>query len=271
MIHADFTLSFRKTLLMASITLIAVLAMILMPAIQQDPAYHLFVDHRHLMGIDNFWNVLSNLPFVTLGFCGLVITYFAKKKTQGRVAESGATRLFTVFFSGILLTGFGSAYYHYNPTNLTLLWDRLPMTISFMAFFCMVIGYHASMKAGKALLTPLLVLGISSVLYWIATEIEGKGDLRPYVLVQFLPLVLVPVLISRSTAEFLKSKTVWLVIVYYATAKACEHWDSAIYGELLYISGHSVKHLVAALGAYVVYLHYRRDFFTGLQKVSKSH
>jgi hypothetical protein len=250
----------RKTGIIIGITLIAVMAMFFIPAIQQDTAYHLFSDHRHIMGVNNFWNVLSNLPFVTLGACGLVITYFAKKKTKGRVAESGATHLFTVFFTGILLTGLGSSYYHYNPTNLTLLWDRLPMTISFMAFFCMVIGFHTNMAIGKTLLYPFLVTGVASVGYWIATEMRGAGDLRAYVLVQFLPLVLVPVIISNSPAEFLKSKTVWLVIVYYAAAKACEHWDSIIYEYFLYISGHSIKHLIAALGAYVVYVHYKRDF-----------
>lgn len=249
-----------KILLMQIVCLLSTSALFFVPAIEQDPAYHLFVDHRHMFGIDNFWNVMSNLPFVTLGICGLVITYFAKHRQQGTVAKEGATVLFTVFFTGILLTGLGSAYYHYNPTNLTLVWDRLPMTVSFMAFFCMVIGYHMDMKLAKRLLPYLVVIGLASVLNWIYTEWRGHGDLRAYVLVQFLPLILVPILISKSSVEFLKSKTIWLVIAYYALAKLCEHWDAQMYELFLYISGHSVKHLVAALGAYIVYLQYKRDF-----------
>lgn len=256
----SFSPSRAKILLIAVIVFVAFVGIFFMPAIKQDPAYHLFVDHRHLLGVDNFWNVMSNLPFITVGLSGLALTYFAKRCVIGKVAEAGATYLFTVFFVGLLLTGLGSAYYHYNPTNLTLVWDRLPMTISFMAFFCMVIGYHADMRLAKLLLAPLLVAGIGSVGYWIYTEIGGDGDLRPYVLVQFLPLVLVPVLISRSAGEFLKSKTIWAVIGYYALAKLCEHWDAEIYESFLYISGHSVKHLVAAMGAYVVYRHYKKDF-----------
>jgi hypothetical protein len=255
-----FSVSTYKGLLMASVALLSFVVLFFVPAISQDPAYHLFVDHRHLLGVDNFWNVASNLPFVSLGICGLVLTYFVKKRRAGVIAADEATPLFTTFFIGILLTGFGSAYYHYNPTNLTLVWDRLPMTISFMAFFCMVIGYHASMTLAKALLAPLLLLGAASVCYWWYTEANGHGDLRPYVLVQFLPIVLVPILISKTKAEFLKSKTVWLVITYYALAKVCEHWDGAIYEVFLYLSGHSIKHMIATLGAYVVYVHMKRDF-----------
>jgi hypothetical protein len=266
----DGLVSSRKVVLMLAITVLACVGIFFVPAIQQDPAYHLFVDHRHLLGVDNFWNVMSNLPFVTLGLSGLALTYFSKRFGLGEVGREKATPLFTVFFTGILLTGFGSGYYHYNPNNLTLVWDRLPMTISFMAFFCMVIGYHLNMDLAKRLLKPLLVLGLGSVAYWIGTEFEGKGDLRPYVLVQFLPLVLVPILISRSGADFLKAKSIWLVIGYYATAKACEHWDGALYEQFLVISGHSIKHVIAALGAYVVYLHFKRDLIADWKALRNS-
>lgn len=259
-LDSSFGVGRSKDILMMLVTTLAVIGIFFVPAIKQDPAYHLFVDHRHFVGVDNFFNVVSNLPFVTLGISGLFFTYFVKKHKLGRVGKSETTYLYTVFFAGILLTGFGSAYYHYNPTNKTLIWDRLPMTISFMAFFCMVIGYHASMILAKKLLAPLLVLGMSSVIYWAWTEGRGEGDLRPYVLVQFLLLILVPILISKSKAEFLQSKTIWLVIGYYAMAKGFEQWDALIYDKFLIISGHSIKHMVAALGAYVVYLHFKRDF-----------
>lgn len=256
----QFYISAEKGWIIVSVVVMAVMGLFFVPEISQDPAYHLFVDHRHLLGVDNFWNVASNLPFITLGVSGLVLTCAARMRKAWRFAGKEAISLFITFFIGILLTGLGSAYYHANPTNLTLVWDRLPMTISFMAFFCMVIGYHASMPLAKAALGPLLLAGILSVGYWWYTESQGHGDLRPYVLVQFLPLVLVPILISKTKAEFLKSKTIWLVIAYYATAKACEHWDGAIYEVFMYVSGHSIKHLVAALGAYVVYVHLKRDF-----------
>lgn len=264
-----FLVTKRKSILIFCVALVSILAMFFVPAIQQDPAYHLFVDHRHFWGIDNFWNVASNLPFVTLGICGLALTNFVSRGQVGLVASSGAVSLFYVFFAGILLTGLGSGYYHHNPSNLTLVWDRLPMTISFMAFFCMVIGYHASMTLARSLLPILLILGLSSVLYWHYTETLGQGDLRFYVLVQFLPLILVPILISNSAAEFLRSKTIWLVIIYYALAKLCEHWDVEIYEQFLCLSGHSIKHLVAALGAYVVYVHLKRDYRSSKKIVAR--
>lgn len=96
-----------------------------------------------------------------------------------------------VFFVGIFLTGIGSTYYHLNPSNETLFWDRLPMTISFMAFFTIVISEFISKKLGTNLFIPLLTSGIFSLLYWQITESKGVGDLRFYVLVQFLPIILI--------------------------------------------------------------------------------
>jgi hypothetical protein len=43
----------------------------LLPPIPQDPSYHQFADQRTLLGIPNFWNVVSNLPFVLVGAIGL--------------------------------------------------------------------------------------------------------------------------------------------------------------------------------------------------------
>jgi len=269
MTPTNFDVSTGKAWLMLAVTLVASIGIFFVPAISQDPAYHLFVDHRHILGVDNFWNVASNLPFITLGVSGLVLTFAVKARQAWGMIGRESTSLFVTFFVGILLTGIGSSYYHANPNNLNLVWDRLPMTISFMAFFCMVIGYHASMPLARKLLLPLVVGGLASVGYWWYTEGQGHGDLRPYVLVQFLPMVLVPILISKTKADFLKSKTIWLVISYYAAAKACEQWDGAIYELFLYLSGHSIKHLVAALGAYVVYVHVKRDYRHAKAEISR--
>src|SRR5215475_10747764 len=113
-----------------------------LPPITQDESYHAFADARTLLGIPHFWNVVSNLPFVAVGAAGLA---FYRKDAAS-----------TALFVGILLTGFGSSYYHLDPSDGTLFWDRLPMTISFAAIFSLVVGERVGSKVGLILLWPML-------------------------------------------------------------------------------------------------------------------
>ncbi len=178
----------KKIALLLLLSVSGILSVFLFQPIAQDPVYHHFADSRQYAGIPNFWNVISNFPFVVVGI--LALYCLVKRKPQGMFQELFINKL--TFFLGIFLTGIGSSYYHLHPANETLLWDRLPMTISFMAFFSIIIGEMISLKAGKAFLVPLLVIGIVSVLYWHITEGKGRGDLRLYGLVQFLPMLLTP-------------------------------------------------------------------------------
>ena len=123
--------NFRLSCL-AGFTLLAIVVVFFIPPIPQDPAYHDFVDQRTLHGVPNFWNVASNLPFVIAGLLGLLVL-LGRKPLPGGLPE--LKWAYVVFFAGVLLTGFGSAYYHLDPTNESLVWDRLPMTLAFMAFF----------------------------------------------------------------------------------------------------------------------------------------
>lgn len=78
---------------------------------------------------------------------------------------------------GLLLTAAGSAYYHLLPDNERLFWDRLPMTIAFMSLIVAQIVDRISVRAGLALLAPMLLVGVASVVYWLATERAGAGTL----------------------------------------------------------------------------------------------
>lgn len=207
----------------------------------QDPAYHAFADDRTLLGIPNFWNVASNLPLLVVGAWGLI---FVARYPQ---SANSLPYVWVAFFSGLLLTAFGSGYYHLSPDNASLGWDRAAMTIGFMGLFTLVIGEYLSIAWAKRLLLPLLLIGAGSVFYWLWTEAQGAGDLRPFGLVQFLPMLLVPLvmLLRRGRTDL----TPWLLgmIVFYAGAKIVEYYDAPIYaaGELM--SGHALKHLLAAM------------------------
>jgi len=210
--------------------------------IPQDPAYHQFADQREFLGVPNFFNVFSNLAFIIIGVYCLRSLVSYTHDTDGFTSKSACY----LFFTGLILTGFGSGYYHLSPTNQTLVLDRLPMAVAFMALFSFFLSEHINARMGSKLLWPLLAVGILSVLYWIYTENQGAGDLRLYALVQFLPVLLIPLVLLLFPTHSYQKKYLWYIIGLYALAKVTEHYDHEIMN-VLTISGHTLKHIFAAL------------------------
>jgi hypothetical protein len=219
------------------VALVSIATMFAFAPIPQDEAYHRFVDTRTLSGIPNFWDVISNVPFAVVGIYGLVLT----PRLQSRSLLVG----YVVFCLAVIGVSLGSGYYHYSPSTPRLVWDRLPMSIAFMALFALILGDRLNPTLGRVVLGPLLFLGAASVFYWSWTERHGVGDLRPYALVQFLPLVLIGLMLllypgSRTSASWL-----WCSFALYFLAKIAEHFDAPIY-HAMGLSGHTIKHLVSA-------------------------
>lgn len=215
-------------------------------AIPQDNSYHLFSDTRSLFNTPNFYNVASNLPFLIVGVMGIQWLFRSginKLPTELRQA------LF-IFFLGVFLVGVGSGYYHLWPDNQTLVWDRLPMAVAFMALMSVIIGDFISIRSIKFVLPALLVFGIFSVVFWYITEMKGAGDLRFYILVQFLPILIIPIILIGFKPEYTSSAGYWRLLGAYGLAKGFEHLDSSLYNFVGFLSGHTLKHLTAALGIY---------------------
>jgi len=227
---------------LVSISVIA--GVLMLDPIVQDLEYHQFIDRRNIFSIPNFWNVISSLPFLLIGVMGLYRIFYSHKIrliTSIKVA-------YIMFFLGVSLVTFGSAYYHLWPGNMSLVWDRLPMTIAFMALFSIIICEFVSLNLGKVLLWPLIIFGVFSVFYWYSTEVKGEGDLRFYVLVQFLPVLLIPLILLFFDSIFTETKAYWFLLCAYVLAKILEYFDEVVYNALLLFSGHSLKHIVVALG-----------------------
>ena len=234
-----------KIFLLLLLTLLLLVVMILLPKMAQSPDYHLFADHRTLAGIANFLNTISNLPFLVVGLAGILL--MIKNGSQLQPA-------YLMLFIGILLTGLGSAYYHLNPSNNRLVYDRIPMTIVFMALLSATLSELIDYKMGIRLLFILLPAGIASVLYWKYTESIGNGDLRAYGFVQFYPILLIPIITLLFPASHTK-KTIpvfYSIILWYILAKFLEYYDGAIQTFTHFISGHTLKHLAAAMACYYI-------------------
>ena len=232
---------YQKHWIVLLVTFVTLAAIFFLPPIPQSLSFHHFADDRSLWGIPNFGNVASNLPFLIIGIVGLL--------TVARAAVSRAIRVtYIVLFLGVLLTGFGSAYYHWCPNNDTLVWDRIPMTIVFMSLLAATVTELVSRPLGIGLLLPLVAAGVGSVLWWHYTESFEKGDLRFYGWVQFYPMLAIPLILWLYYTPAVKAilpSLIWIV-VWYAFAKVLEQLDYPIY-HVLGISGHSLKHLAAAV------------------------
>ncbi|MDJ0748262.1 MAG: ceramidase domain-containing protein [Woeseiaceae bacterium] len=216
----------------------------------QDPAYHVFADQRALFSIPHFWNVVSNLAFLIVGAWGLRIT--------SRRAEDPLYAAWLTVFIGVFLTGLGSMWYHLEPVNESLFWDRLAMTIGFMGLVAAVLGEYISKRLAIRLLLPLLAVGTGSVVYWIHSESLGVGDLRAYALVQFVPLIVLPLIIIVRLQRSDLSKYFFVLFLAYAVAKAAEVYDLEVYRTTQLISGHTLKHLLAAFGLLALVIGLRR-------------
>ncbi len=236
-----------KLLLIILLTLIAIAGVALLKPIPQNLSYHLLADQTAILGIPNFLNVVSNFPFLIFGLYGLSLL----KKTNAR---KSIKVIYAISFSGILLTGLGSAYYHYSPDNNSLVYDRIPMTIVFMAFLSATVAELVDIKLGAILLLPLLLLGIASVLWWHYSELAGAGDLRFYAFIQFYPMILIPliILLFPSPGRNGVLRLLGWVFIWYIIAKISEYFDKEIYSITGFISGHSLKHIAAAIATWYI-------------------
>jgi hypothetical protein len=226
----------------------AVVTVYFLDEIPEKPEWFLYADHRLLMGIANFGDVASNIFFIFIGAWG--IKFLLKLQATSSPFEFSWERAApATFFVGVFLTGIGSAWYHLDPTSQRLVWDRLPMTLAFMGIICMLTSDRIHPRAGFKMLLPLVILGMASVVWWYWTDTNGQGDLRPYAIVQFFPMLGMPFVLLLYPGRYTNQGGYWGILVCYAVAKIFELYDHEVYRTLTCVSGHSIKHMVAAVGA----------------------
>ncbi len=227
----------------AALLVIAAIAMLVHGPIAQYADYHDFADKRRLFGIPNALDVLSNVPFVFVGAWGLWVF-----RAQGWKRLGAALPGYTLFAAGLILTALGSGFYHWAPGDFRLIFDRIPIALTCAGLLS---GVRAATVAPNqpAWFTALLaVIGVASVIVWSAT-----ADLRPYLYIQFAPLVVVPLWQAISGDSSGNRMAFVVAIGLYGLAKVAEVEDRAIFAGLGFMSGHTLKHLLAA-GASVALL-----------------
>jgi hypothetical protein len=219
----------------------AVAAMIAAAPIAQPAAYHNMADQRSWLGIPNALNVLSNLPFAVVGGLGLAAIFESNVERRVPFHDAWERWPYAALFAGVALTTVGSSYYHRAPDNARLVWDRLPMTVGFMGFLTAVLAERVSLPLARWLFAPLLAVGAASVVYWYWSELQGAGDLRPYLLVQFGSLLVVVLLVGLYPAQYGGGRYLLAGLAAYAAAKGFELADARIFGLGRIVSGHTFE------------------------------
>jgi hypothetical protein len=223
----------------------------LAPPVPQPAEYHQFADQREYFGITNFLNVVSNIGFLLVGVAGLL--FLARSGSAGAGAafvEPRERAPYFVLFVSLALTAFGSAYYHLAPDNNRLMWDRLPLAVAIMALLASTLAERVSARAGSGLLPLLVAIGAGCVLHWNWSEQRGAGNLNFYIVVQFYSILLIILLAKFFPSRYTRGTDIYGVIGWYALAKVAEVADHQIYDLRNVVSGHTAKHLVAAVAAY---------------------
>src|SRR5215469_2881489 len=242
----------RRTALwvLAVITAAMIAVDLLLPRIPLRQSYHLFADQRGFLWIPNFGNVVSNVPIALAGVWGLV---FLLRRRSEELSDCFIDRRerwpYLVACVGLILTAFGSSYYHLHPDNARLMWDQLPMTIVFMSVVAALIAERISVRAGLWLLPVLLLVGASSVFQWYWSEVHGVGDMRFYATVQTYS-VLFLLLALLFPPRYTRGRDLLVVAGFYVLAKVLELLDRQIFGLGHIVSGHTLKHLVVAVAGY---------------------
>ena len=238
----------NRTAYLIAFTVLCIAAAFLLPPVPQPIEYHDFADQRHLFGIPNFFDVVSNAGFVLVGVAGL----FVVLKPRTSFVYNAERWPYAIFFVGMVLTGLGSGYYHLLPDNERLFWDRLPMTIAFMSLIAAQIVDRVSVRAGLVLLLPMLLIGAASVVYWLATERAGAGNVVPYGILQAYSVVILLAMAWLYPSRYTRGNDVYWVFAAYVLAKILEALDSEVFEVAYLVSGHTLKHVAAAMAGFIV-------------------
>ena len=234
------------------------------PRIAQSYSYHDLADKRTVFGIQNFGDVISNLPFAAVGAYGL--WHLAQNRKN---MDRQQFTLWTTYSLCCIFTCFASGFYHimvdlrHNDrfnNHTYLLGDRLSMMVTGMSFLCIVIADWINLRLGYYLLGPLLTSGVLGTLHWWYTEYMKRGDLRLYGVMLNGNLLLVPLICwlykndrRISTGRYDPNTLVYFGLVWFVLARAMEMSDKVVYFLTMHlISGHTLKHLFAAVAMGVI-------------------
>ncbi len=200
---------------------------------------HPFIDSRVLWGIPNAMDVLTNLPFLLASIAGLRALHRASGVQP--VTRQAAT----VFFVGLGLTFFSSSFYHWAPQAWGLALDRAGMAVAFAGVLGLATAQRVSLRAARWTWLTVLVTGLFAILLQ-----RLAGIIAPWAVVQFGGMAVVLWACTQRAQPGALGIRWGVLIGIYAAAKLLELGDAWVFDATQgWVSGHSLKHVVASLAA----------------------
>ncbi len=241
----------RRLWILGFLSVGVVLAAAIASPIPQPAEYHQFADQRIFSGIPNFLNVVSNAAFLLVGIAGVGFLFRASGSDAAQALVASPERWpYLILFLSVAMASMGSAYYHLAPDNDRLVWDRLPIGVGIMGLLAATLSERVSPRVGLRLLPVLIAIGAGSVVHWYWSEQRGAGNLNFYIVVQFYSLLLIFLLGLFFPSRYTRGADMYVVMALYGLAKLAEIGDREIYNLGQLMSGHTAKHLLAALAIY---------------------
>jgi hypothetical protein len=221
----------RRTLPWVAVAAIAAIAIVKQP-ITRGPSFHHYADTRTWLGIPHAGDVLSNAGF-------LIAALWAARRLRDPLGRLAC--------AGVFAIGIGSAAYHAAPCDTTLALDWAPIAITLSLIVTAVIADRVGARAAVRAAAVGPLLAGTSVAYWWGSGGTAGGDMTPYVAVQAAGVVLPPLVAISRPGQI---ATPWLCAAVggFAAARAFAAHDAELLATLG-ISGHSLKHLAAAVAA----------------------
>ena len=242
----------RQFWMLGGCSIIVVMVAWLLPPFPQPVDYHEFADQCSFFDIPNFRDVMSNLAFLLSAIAGTLFLY--------RTHCAPAQRIFThlneslpywILFLSVGTVALGSMYYHWAPDNDRLIWDRLPIVFALAALLSATLVERVDRTAGLWALPVFMLLAALSVWHWHWTELQGRGNLNFYVVTQFYSIAVILWISSQFPSRYSHANDIYQVIALYGVAKAAEMLDESIFSWTHgHVSGHTLKHLIAAYAVY---------------------
>ena len=237
----------KYELALAGAVLALLAVAIVAPAVAQSAQHHHFADTRAWAWLPFASDVLSNLPFLLWGVLGLGMLARQRHGAVRRV-DAASHALMGLFFAGLVVTAFISAFYHWQPDDAGLVFDRLGMVVAFAGLMGLAAAGRVSARAGGLLALAGLLLGPVSIRVWATS-----GNVLPWAVLQFGGMLLVLCLAWLQPLPGAPAIRWGWVIVIYALAKGFEMADEAVFAATAQlVSGHSLKHVVASFAAWPV-------------------
>jgi hypothetical protein len=232
---------------LAVITLLVVIPYFLFPSSLF--TRHSYTDQRSLCGLNNAFNVLSNLVLIAAGCYWL--NWIFRTKNISLKCRKGLyeTRLYATFFAAVILAGIQSAWYHLFQSQLGLLGTYLLSNIVMLSLLSAIIAERVNLRIGLHSCIPFIFISMLISFYWYIYQTDNQLSHLWYFLTYLIPsLSIMTIIVARPKYGGIKHITFAFCNTFIALGVSC--LDEAIYTLTRHmISGQSLHNIYLGIAA----------------------